>query len=132
MNSFRPNVLKKGSVYSSFFYYTISYCRVETRPINSAHRSLELKNKFSPLSFLFNKKSTFRCFFWSGRRGSNSRQPAWKAGTLPLSYFRILLNFQLVWLSGRVLFFQIRSTSFRLGTELLPHIIKFSIGLAQW
>ncbi len=25
----------------------------------------------------------------SGRRGSNSRQPAWKAGTLPLSYSRI-------------------------------------------
>ncbi len=24
----------------------------------------------------------------SGRRGSNPRQPAWKAGTLPLSYFR--------------------------------------------
>jgi hypothetical protein len=28
---------------------------------------------------------------WSGRRGSNPRQPAWKAGTLPLSYSRILL-----------------------------------------
>ena len=26
----------------------------------------------------------------SGRRGSNSRQPAWKAGTLPLSYSRIV------------------------------------------
>jgi hypothetical protein len=25
---------------------------------------------------------------WSGRRGSNPRQPAWKAGTLPLSYSR--------------------------------------------
>src|SRR5690242_13480702 len=25
----------------------------------------------------------------SGRRGSNPRQPAWKAGTLPLSYSRI-------------------------------------------
>ena len=24
----------------------------------------------------------------SGRRDSNSQQPAWKAGTLPLSYFR--------------------------------------------
>src|SRR6266567_8116053 len=27
---------------------------------------------------------------WSGRRGSNPRQPAWKAGTLPLSYSRKL------------------------------------------
>src|SRR5207248_4770539 len=27
---------------------------------------------------------------WSGRRGSNPRQPAWKAGTLPLSYSRTL------------------------------------------
>ncbi len=27
---------------------------------------------------------------WSGRRGSNPRQPAWKAGTLPLSYSRML------------------------------------------
>ncbi len=26
----------------------------------------------------------------SGRRGSNPRQPAWKAGTLPLSYSRLL------------------------------------------
>ncbi len=26
----------------------------------------------------------------SGRRGSNPRQPAWKAGTLPLSYSRML------------------------------------------
>jgi hypothetical protein len=25
---------------------------------------------------------------WSGRRGSNSRHPAWKAGALPLSYSR--------------------------------------------
>ncbi len=29
-----------------------------------------------------------RLFTWSGRRGSNPRQPAWKAGTLPLSYSR--------------------------------------------
>src|ERR1700694_5620111 len=27
---------------------------------------------------------------WSGRRGSNPRQPAWKAGTLPLSYSRMI------------------------------------------
>ena len=27
----------------------------------------------------------------SGRRDSNSRQPAWKAGTLPLSYFRLTI-----------------------------------------
>src|SRR5687767_7961506 len=27
--------------------------------------------------------------FWSGRRGSNSRHPAWKAGALPLSYSRL-------------------------------------------
>ena len=26
---------------------------------------------------------------WSGRRDSNPRQPAWKAGTLPLSYSRV-------------------------------------------
>ncbi len=49
--------------------------------------------EFSSLSSLFNKKSTPRCFFWSGRRDSNSRQPAWKAGTLPLSYFRLCLLF---------------------------------------
>src|SRR6266566_2702083 len=30
-----------------------------------------------------------RLFIWSGRRGSNPRQPAWKAGTLPLSYSRM-------------------------------------------
>ena len=29
---------------------------------------------------------------WSGRRDSNPRQPAWKAGTLPLSYSRIMLT----------------------------------------
>src|SRR5579883_1269608 len=29
-----------------------------------------------------------RCTLGSGRRGSNPRQPAWKAGTLPLSYSR--------------------------------------------
>ncbi len=28
---------------------------------------------------------------WSGRRGSNPRQPAWEAGTLPLSYSRMCL-----------------------------------------
>ena len=27
-------------------------------------------------------------FVWSGRRDSNPRHPAWKAGTLPLSYSR--------------------------------------------
>jgi hypothetical protein len=29
---------------------------------------------------------------WSGRRDSNSRQPAWKAGALPLSYSRMRLS----------------------------------------
>ena len=29
---------------------------------------------------------------WSGRRDSNSQQPVWKTGTLPLSYFRINLG----------------------------------------
>src|ERR1051326_2063845 len=27
---------------------------------------------------------------WSGRRGSKPRQPAWKAGSLPLSYSRVV------------------------------------------
>src|SRR6266487_6419227 len=31
-----------------------------------------------------------RFLTWSGRRGSNPRQPAWKAGTLPLSYSRLV------------------------------------------
>lgn len=26
--------------------------------------------------------------YWSGRRDSNSQQPDWKSGTLPLSYYR--------------------------------------------
>jgi len=30
-----------------------------------------------------------KVLLWSGRRDSNPQQPAWKAGTLPLSYFRI-------------------------------------------
>ena len=34
--------------------------------------------------------------FWSGRRESNPRQPAWKAGTLPLSYARILCQFRVL------------------------------------
>lgn len=25
-----------------------------------------------------------KCLLWSGRRGSNPQQPAWKAGTLPI------------------------------------------------
>lgn len=35
----------------------------------------------------------FKCNKKSGRRDSNSQQPAWKAGILPLSYFRIHLLF---------------------------------------
>ncbi len=30
---------------------------------------------------------------WSGRRDSNPRHPAWKAGTLPLSYSRSHTNY---------------------------------------
>ena len=33
-----------------------------------------------------------RLFVKSGRRGSNPRQPAWKAGTLPLSYSRLFVE----------------------------------------
>jgi hypothetical protein len=33
-----------------------------------------------------------RFLTWSGRRGSNPRQPAWKAGTLPLSYSRLYIG----------------------------------------
>ena len=29
---------------------------------------------------------------WSGRRDLNPRQPAWEAGTLPLSYSRIIVK----------------------------------------
>lgn len=34
-----------------------------------------------------------RVLMWSGRRDSNPRHPAWEAGTLPLSYARILLYY---------------------------------------
>src|SRR5207302_7687179 len=46
-------------------------------------------------------KRRFRA--WSGRRGSNPRQPAWKAGTLPLSYSRVLFvnGILSVYLTGR-------------------------------
>ena len=36
-----------------------------------------------------------RQFIWSGRWDLNPRQPAWKAGTLPLSYARLRLLFNL-------------------------------------
>ena len=32
---------------------------------------------------------------WSGRPDSNRRHPAWKAGTLPLSYSRSRINYPL-------------------------------------
>ena len=38
---------------------------------------------------------TFEFHNWSGRRDSDSRHPAWKAGTLPLSYYRIKLSLDL-------------------------------------
>jgi hypothetical protein len=33
-----------------------------------------------------------RLIEWSGRRGSNPRQPAWKAGILPLRYFALAIT----------------------------------------
>ena len=30
------------------------------------------------------------CFYWSGKRGSNSRPPAWEAGALPTELFPLL------------------------------------------
>ena len=33
--------------------------------------------------------------FWSGKRGSNPRHPAWEAGALPLSYSRIIGHYTL-------------------------------------
>ena len=41
------------------------------------------------------KKSPHRTDFkanWIGRRDSNPRHPAWKAGTLPLSYYRTTVS----------------------------------------
>ena len=46
-------------------------------------------------SLLFPPASRFTCYasqvHWSGRWDLNPRQPAWKAGTLPLSYARLFL-----------------------------------------
>ncbi len=57
--------------------------------------------------------------YWSGRRGSNPRPPAWKAGTLPLSYSR---------LSGQ--FMKIHSLSHSLNLQgsiyIYYNIIKFA------
>ena len=46
----------------------------------------------------FQASSNLILNLWSGRRDSNPRQPAWKAGTLPLSYSRESSSFY-IWLS---------------------------------
>src|SRR5262245_4716704 len=43
----------------------------------------------SPRSFLFDSRLETEDFRLSGRWDSNPRHPAWKAGTLPLSYTRV-------------------------------------------
>ena len=50
------------------------------------------------------KRTTLVILFWSGRRDSNSQQPAWKAGTLPLSYFRIpIIYYKAIYFSRVIL-----------------------------
>src|SRR5687768_10167886 len=53
-------------------------------PCQSCPFSIEPDKMRSSLGWL----PANRNFFWSGRRGSNSRLSAWEADTLPLSYAR--------------------------------------------
>ncbi len=43
-----------------------------------------MKVGFIQASKIYNIKEPAGSFIWSGRRGSNSQHPAWKAGTLPI------------------------------------------------
>jgi hypothetical protein len=71
-----------------------------------------------------------RFISWSGRRGSNPRQPAWEAGTLPLSYSRMWLCYHMfielsipflaIWQGSAYLWVMTRTTRARSIGPLRP------------
>jgi hypothetical protein len=74
--------------------------RGEFGPATSGLRARSSSAERAPTTYLESRRPPFggprdACLVtssraWSGRRGSNPRQPAWKAGALPLSYSRPL------------------------------------------
>lgn len=75
---------------TSYTFHTYKYNRTRILRVIYFVWPMGLEPTISTLKGWWRNQFAYDHIYLSGRRGSNSQHTAWKAVTLPLSYFRIV------------------------------------------